>query len=344
MTIFKTFRRKQFPQVVLLIVLGAFFVVMGILSIGSQNPEPVNVNTLTQESLEVDTFVAITEFAPLVEFATETMGDDEYTYMIIAVEDVNRDVVLMGLRITTAEAETIWSYVDENATEAVWISELPYHGTVYAIPSEATGYFQEGLDWLEVGNEFPIANVYLEAVKGTFVPNTSEPLIIGIGFGVIGLGVLLFPLLYFVGYFNRKTLKAIQDVALGGNAAQWLDQFETEATQVEGVYISKDALIYPAGIGSQFVKADEVVWAYGHKQDRTVYFIIKIATHHFVMLRTSTRKTFLIPCKSKASAETLFDTLQTLWPSIILGYHADLERLYKADPAGFILAVKALDA
>lgn len=344
MSIFKTFRRKQVPQVILLVVLGLFFVVMGILAVGSQNPEPVNVNTLTLETLDDDTFITITEFAPLVEFATETIGNDEYTYLIIAVEDDNLDVMLMALRVTTAEAETIWSYVDENATDAVWISDLTYHGTAYTIPNEATDFFQEGLDWLEVESDFPVAEVYLEAVKGDYIPNTSEPLIIGIGFGVIGLGVLILPLLYFVGFFNRKTLKAVQAMTLGGSATQWLEHFESEATQVEGVYISKEALIYPAGIGSQFVKADEVVWAYGHKQDRTVYFIIKIATHHFVMLRTSTRKTYLIPCKSKASAETLFETLQTLWPSIVLGYHPDLEKLYKANPTGFILAVKALEA
>jgi hypothetical protein len=252
--------------------------------------------------------------------------------------------MLMALRVTTTEAETIWSYVDENATDAVWITDLSYHGTAYSIPSEATGFFQEGLDWLEVGNEFPIANVYLEASKGEYVPNTTEPLIIGIGFGVIGLGILILPLLYFIGYYNRKTLKAAQAMSLGGDAASWLNRFESEATLVDGVYITKEALLYPAGIGSQLVKADDVVWAYGHKQDRTLYFVIKIATHHFVMLRTSTRKTYLIPCKSKASAETLFETLQVMWPSIVLGYHADLERLYKADPAGFILAVKALEA
>jgi hypothetical protein len=146
------------------------------------------------------------------------------------------------------------------------------------------------------------------------------------------------------GYFQKKTLRKAQSKALGGDAVQWLNTFESKAINLYGVYLSNEALLYPAGLGSELVHADEVVWAYGHKQDATMYFVIKIATHHYVVLRTANKKTFMIHFKKKAYADAFFEALQTQWPNVILGYHKELENVYKADPAGFVQAVQALDA
>jgi hypothetical protein len=344
MTILREFQRKHRLQVILILSLGVFIVIMGVLALGSTNPEPKNVNALTDAEIIDDTFVTLTAFAPLVEFAVETVGNTTYTYLIIAVSDPDDNVRLMALRVTETEAETIWAYVDENATEAVWIDDLSYHGMVYDLPSEATGFYDEGLEWLEVDAEFPVLQVVLEAVKGDYVANTTEPLIIGITFMAAGGGVLAVAILAFGGFFHRKTRRLAGTMALGGDGDQWLNAFEAQAVNTHGVYVSKEALLYPAGIGSVLVKADDVVWAYGHKQDATLYFVIKVATHHFVMLRTSAKKSYLIPCKTKGHADALFATLQAQWPNVVLGYHKDLEKVYKANPAAFIQAVQALDA
>jgi hypothetical protein len=344
MSILKQNKHKQRLLMILIIVVGLFIIGMGVLAMGSSNPEPTTLNTLSEEDVNDGTFVALTEFAPLVEFATETIGNTEYTYLIIAVMDAQDNVLLMGLRVSAAEAETIWSYVDENATEVVWIDELPYHGTLIDIPSEATGFYQEGLDWLEVGSDFPVLTVYLEALKGEYVPNTTEPLLVGIMAMGFGLALLILPALFFAGYFDKKVLRQVQAKVMGGDAVQWLNAFETNATNIHGVYLASDALMFPTPRGSQLVYADEVVWAYGKKQDTTMYFVIKIATNYFVVLRTANKKTFMIHFKKKVFADALFEALQTQWPHVVWGYNPDLEKVYKADPAGFTHAVKALEA
>lgn len=327
---------------ILMLVVGLFIIGMGILAIGSTNPVPTTLNTLSEEEVNDGTFVALTEFAPLVEFATETMGNTEYTYLIVAVMDAQDNVLLMGLRVSASEAETIWSYVDEDATEVVWIDELPYHGTLYNIPSEATEFYQEGLDWLEV-DSVPVLSVYLEALKGEYIANTTEPLVIGVVAMGLGVGFLILPTLFFVGFFDKKTLRLVQAKALGGDAAQWLNTFETRATKIHGVYLTSDALMFATPRGSQLVFAEDVVWGYGKKQDTTLYFVIKIASNYFVVLRTANKKTFMIHFRTKALADELFDALQTQWPHVVWGYNQDLEKVYKADPAGFVHAIKALE-
>lgn len=343
MSILKQNKHKKKLLMILIIVVGLFIVGMGVLAMGSTNPEPTTLNTLTEDDITDGTFVALTEFAPLVEFATETIGNTEYTYLIVAVMDAQDNVLLMGLRVSSTEAMTIWSYVDEEATEVVWIDDLPYHGTMYNILSEATGFYQEGLDWLEVGS-VPVLTVYLEALKGEYVPNTTEPLVVGIVAMGLGLGLLIYPLLFFVGYFDKNVLRQVQAKTMGGDAVQWLNAFEANATNIHGVHLTRDALIFPTPRGSQLVFAEEVVWAYGKKQDTTMYFVIKIATNYFVVLRTANKKTVMIHFKKKVFADALFEALQTQWPQVVWGYNPDLESVYKADPAGFIHAVKALDA
>lgn len=325
----------------LLISVGGLVMIgMGLFS---TYPEPTIMNTLQQEEVKDGTFVVLTEFAPLVEYATQTIKGTEYTHIIIAVMDQDDDILLMGLRITTLEANTIWSYVNEGTPEAEWIEDLHYFGKIATIPSEGMVYFQDGLDRLEFASDYPVLSVSLDARSERYDPHSDDTLFIRIMQILMGISFLILPVLYFTGFFEKESLRKVKSKVMGEDAGHWFDTFEANATNIHGVYLSDEAVLFPTPRGSQLVFADEVVWGYGKESDTNPFFVIKTSTNYFVVLRTLDKKTYMIFFKSKLEADSLLETLQTRWQNIVWGYNKNLEKVYKTDPGSFNKIVKAQD-
>jgi hypothetical protein len=340
MSIRKKLNQKQTGT--MLFVLAGGLILIGI-GVFSTYPKPTMLNTLNQDEVIDGSFVVLSEFAPLVEYATQTIKDTEYTHIIIAVKDKDEDILLMGLRVTTSEADSIWGYVDDGTPEAEWIDDLPYFGKIATIPSEGMVYFQDGLDKLGFASDFPVLSVSLDARSERYDPDVDDTLFVRIMQILMGISFLILPVLFFTGFFEKLVLRKVKTKVMDGDAGQWFSAFEASATNIHGVYLSNDALMFPTPRGSQLVFADEVVWAYGKELDTTLSLVIKTATNYFVVLRTLDKKTFMIYFRSKQEADSLLETLQTQWQNVVWGYNKNLEKVYKADPGSFVQAVHAAE-
>lgn len=337
------YRQRNRWVILLWSALALVIITSGVFVITAKEVLPIAVETADLDDLREGDFISITSFIPLTDFAYEQADGIEYTYFLVALSDGYDRTFLAGWRVRPDDAQIIWERF-EATDEPVWIIDLTYHGRLEALPEEALGYFDEGLEAVDYDGSLPVLRLVLHAKSGSYVADSNDNLLFGGILMLMGVLVGMYPIFVLSGLTQRQVWRTAQRLTLGGSAKEWLDDFAQSATNLNGTYINRDAILYDNDGITKLVPSNEVVWAYGHQQHHKLYFVITIKTTHQVILKTNDKRTHRIRCRSKDQANMIFEGLRSNLPQVILGYSASLEKLYQRNPSGFIASVNDISA
>ena len=160
--------------------------------------------------------------------------------------------------------------------------------------------------------------------------------------GLITLGCAIWVLVRaLTGGYQKEIRAYIAATADPEGTEQALDRFYEDTMQDGNVRMSRSWLMYVHGGDSWVLAGDDVVWAYQYTLRRKMYGIVTVGTEITVrVFNTASKKNCHdIHVNNADEARKILEDLQRTYPDAMIGYDAELEKRYKADPVAFHKAV-----
>lgn len=343
MNILKKLRKAAFKQTVILLILGVILMGLGVMFTVMPDEPPTDLSTLSFTELQDDSFVSLSKFAIFYEYAWIEDGDETDWFCIIGAVDKNDDAYLITLKVTDSEAQRLMDRLDPEAEELIWFEDEEYYGTLTALPDDAKAFYDEELATFSLGPSDKVSYLYLEATPGIYEVDNTGNIIGGTVFIVMGLLMMILPLMVLFGFTQGKARKAAAQLSGSGNARFYLEDFDTNAVEVNGVYFTHDAVLFNQGYVARLLPLKDLVWAYRKEVDQRLYFFIRIATYHFIMMKTADKKHSQIMFRKQDQMEAVMTALKERCPELVVTkYDRQLEKLFKQDPSSFKAAVSEI--
>jgi len=318
-----------------LIIFGVILIGFGVMFVFLKDTPPKDLEKMAYTDLQEEDTAALNTFVLVQGYATETIKGKDYYYYLIAGVDKNEQTYLLSMRVTAEEGDRITALANVS-TDYFWFEDQFYHGTLYKISGDLKTFYDEAVTTLNSG--YPVTYYVLEATPGIYTPDDTFGLVAGSIFGLMGLAMLAWAILIILGNTQKSVLKSAKELAVDGDALNYLDSFDQSAQSIFGVYLGKDALMFNASqnLATRLIPLDEFVWVYPKEVDQRLYLIIKIRTYYFVTLRTLHKKTFNLLFRKKDQAEAFLSALQAQNPELVYHpYDHQLNKVFNQDPAGF---------
>ena len=339
MNILKKLRKAAFKQTVILLILGLVFVVIGGFFTVMPDTPPTDLSELTADEIDSDRFVSLSSFVLVYSYATQENDGITYMYSGIGIEDKNGDRVLLSLRTTEEEGNRLFALLEADET-ITWFEDQFYYGTLETISGDAKDFFDEGRLIYANDPDVLVSYTVLDATPGVYDLDDSTNMIMGWVFIIMGLALTILPLLSLFGVTQRSVFKSASKLAVGGNARFYLEDFDTKAVEVNGVYLTDDAILFNQGYITRLLPISDLIWAFRKEVDQRLYFFIRIATYHFIILMTPDKKKHQLIFKKEAQMEAVMTALKEHCPELVVTqYDRQLEKIFKQDPSSFKAAV-----
>ena len=109
------------------------------------------------------------------------------------------------------------------------------------------------------------------------------------------------------------------------------------------VRMSRSWLMYVHGRDSWVLAGDDVVWAYQYTVRHKMYGILTVGKEMMVRVYGATEKHAChdIPVKNEDEAQEILRQMQSTYPDAMIGYDAEIEKHYHANPVAFHQEVAA---
>ena len=194
---------------------------------------------------------------------------------------------------------------------------------------------------------------------GLFDDCTALPLVLTDGeidgqdtfvYGFMGvIGVLLVVLaIWFVvhsltGGFQKQIRNYIKASDDPQATEQALDRFYEDTMQDGKVRMSRSWLMYDKGGNSWVLAGDDVVWAYQHTVRHKAYGILTVRKEVMVRVFGAKEKRAChdIYVRNEDEAQEILRQMQSTYPDAMIGYDAEIEKRYRANPVIFHQEVAA---
>lgn len=194
---------------------------------------------------------------------------------------------------------------------------------------------------------------------GLFDDCTALPLVLTDGeidgqdtfvYGFMGvIGVLLVVLaIWFVvhsltGGFQKQIRNYIKASDDPQATEQALDRFYEDTMQEGKVRMSRSWLMYDKGGNSWVLAGDDVVWAYQHTVRHKAYGILTVRKEVMVRVFGAKEKRAChdIYVRNEDEAQEILRQMQSTYPDAMIGYNAEIEKRYRANPVTFHQEVAA---
>ena len=194
---------------------------------------------------------------------------------------------------------------------------------------------------------------------GLFDDCTALPLVLTDGeidgqdtfvYGFMGvIGVLLVVLaIWFVvhsltGGFQKQIRNYIKASDDPQATEQALDRFYEDTMQDGKVRMSRSWLMYDKGGNSWVLAGDDVVWAYQYTVRHKAYGILTVRKELMVRVFGAKEKRAChdIYVRNEDEAQEILRQMQSTYPDAMIGYNAEIEKRYRANPVTFHQEVAA---
>ena len=194
---------------------------------------------------------------------------------------------------------------------------------------------------------------------GLFDDCTALPLVLTDGesdgqdtfvYGFMGvIGVLLVVLaIWFVvhsltGGFQKQIRNYIKASDDPQATEQALDHFYEDTMQDGKVRMSRSWLMYDKGGNSWVLAGDDVVWAYQYTVRHKAYGILTVRKELMVRVFGAKEKRAChdIYVRNEDEAQEILRQMQSTYPDAMIGYNAEIEKRYRANPVTFHQEVAA---
>ena len=139
------------------------------------------------------------------------------------------------------------------------------------------------------------------------------------------------------GGFQKQIRRYIAASADPQGTEQALDRFYDDTAQDGKVRMSRSWLMYDRGRSSWVLAGNDVAWAYQYTVHHKLNGIIPIGKERMVRVFGATEKNAChdIYVKNDNEAQEILAQMHRNYPDAVIGYSADLERMYHANPAAF---------
>lgn len=201
----------------------------------------------------------------------------------------------------------------------------------------------------------PGATIYIGLEDGcTFLPlvltddeiDGSDTFVLGF-MGIVMLLVLAL-LIWFVvrsltGGFQKQIRNYIKASDDPQATEQALDRFYEDTMQDGKVRMSRSWLMYDKGGNSWVLAGDDVVWAYQHTVRHKAYGILTVRKEVMVRVFGAKEKRAChdIYVRNEDEAQEILRQMQSTYPDAMIGYNAEIEKRYRANPVTFHQEVAA---
>lgn len=274
---------------------------------------------------------------------------------IMPINTTDGYTVYVGLEVPKSKLADADAVVDDTAVYLAdedgsyeWDgSYVEVRGTLKPMDSETEGLYRDYLSDMGIDDDM----IGMDA-DCTFLPLVLVDGDIGVTDGgylpvmMIVLVVLLAVLVFIIvrcatGSYQKQIRNYIAKSADPQGTEQALDRFYEDTMQEGKVRIGRDWLMYINGGSSWVLAGDDVVWAYQYTLRRKMYGVVTVGKDISVRVFSATEKKAQhdIPVHNEEAAKELLQDLQNMYPNAMIGYDADMERRYNADPVGFHKAV-----
>ena len=138
----------------------------------------------------------------------------------------------------------------------------------------------------------------------------------------------------------RNYIKASDDPQA---TEQALDRFYEDTMQEGKVRMSRSWLMYDKGGNSWVLAGDDVVWAYQHTVRHKAYGILTVRKEVMVRVFGAKEKRAChdIYVRNEDEAQEILRQMQSTYPDAMIGYNAEIEKRYRANPVTFHQEVAA---
>lgn len=243
------------------------------------------------------------------------------------------------------EADTERMLDDEDGSYEWDGSYVSVRGTLQPMDAETEELFRDyfrdaGIDDSEIGLGDDCYFRPLVLTDGKINGDKADVLIFMSVIGLLTLVCAVWTLVHaLTGGYQKQLRQYIAASSDPQGTEQALDRFYEDTMQEGAVRMSRSWLLYVRG-GESFVLAgDDVVWAYQHTLRRKMYGIVTVGKEVTVKVYSASEKKadrcHTIYLRNEDEARKVLEDLQRTYPNAMIGYDADLERLYNADPAAF---------
>lgn len=359
----KTLVGKLWVIIGLLMATAAIAVLFGSSAVkmlmGTTYFEPLDdndISALQGQYLEADIDTLIDYYAETVK--SESGKRDEVTsreYILpINTPDatIYVGVELPKSKISDAEAvvdDTTRMLDDEDGSYTWDGSYVSVRGTLQPMDAETEELFRDyfrdaGIDDSEIGLSDDCYFRPLVLTDGKIDGERTSTIIFMSVIGLITLiGAVWTAVSAATGGYQKQIRNYIAATDDPQGTEQALDRFYEDTMQEGDVRMNRSWLLYIHGGESWVLAGDDVAWAYQHTLRRKMYGVITVGKEVTVRVLSASEKkgSHVIYVRNEDEAKKLLEDLQRTYPDAMIGYDADLERRYNADPAAFHKAVIA---
>lgn len=255
---------------------------------------------------------------------------DDYYYMGMSVDKKDFD---------EAEAlmEAYWDYVDGYGdVDDVYAKQYEVTGTITKIPSDSLKFYREYIDWYNYTpeEEAMFLPYYLEVGKvGGYTPGGAIALVV-IG-AIFILLAFLFLILASTGSYQKSVKKYIAASASPDMAAEKVERFLQNTPETNNLRYNTEFICGQEGATTAFGETSKLVWVYLHTVTHKRYFITVSKTYTLMLgFKDGTRQS--VTMKNEAAGKNHMLRLSEMFPHIITGYSAELERMFMKDMNSFL--------
>ena len=165
--------------------------------------------------------------------------------------------------------------------------------------------------------------------------------------GVIGVLLVVLAIWFVVhsltGGFQKQIRNYIKASDDPQATEQALDRFYEDTMQDGKVRMSRSWLMYDKGGNSWVLAGDDVVWAYQHTERHKAYGILTVRKEVMVRVFGAKEKRAChdIYVRNEDEAQEILRQMQSTYPDAMIGYNAEIEKRYRANPVTFHQEVAA---
>lgn len=165
--------------------------------------------------------------------------------------------------------------------------------------------------------------------------------------GVIGVLLVVLAIWFVVhsltGGFQKQIRNYIKASDDPQATEQALDRFYEDTMQDGKVRMSRSWLMYDKGGNSWVLAGDDVVWAYQYTVRHKAYGILTVRKEVMVRVFGAKEKRAChdIYVRNEDEAQEILRQMQSTYPDAMIGYNAEIEKRYRANPVTFHQEVAA---
>lgn len=261
----------------------------------------------------------------------------EYLYYVIWTGDDDAvDYRYMAIRVPYSYMNRMETMAD-NSFEGIRGETIPFNGYIREMTAEDKGYFEEYFTtggWsVEEYEEYTLP-YYIEVTEAD---EQIFPVILLIGGALLFIWGIVRIVKLFTGGYVKKFNKDLEEA---GFTVEGLEA-DYEYAKGNGIKLSgiiglgNRALYYMDGAHPRVVSTKKLLWAYTNITQHRTYGIPTGKTYGVAIFAEGRGNFVTVSAKNEANAKDILQFLVNKYPWMIVGYSAELQKLFSQDITSF---------